>query len=225
MSFRQKIFSKNGSGVYALKPELDDKWEDKFKTTRYKGGDIIYQQGEPFQTYHILLEGAVKNGCQIADGKKILFNVTYPGEVLEKVTLNSSVRKCFARSLTESRLALIGKEDFRSFLLENPKMCSHLVSQLSEKLSLQYQIKMARVLEGTRGALLFLIKDLYENRTSRSGNRIHTSETDLANLLGVSRETISRHLSQLRQKGIAEADRNGISVLDGKKLKKLAPDI
>ena len=72
---------------------------------------------------------------------------------------------------------------------------------------------------GAKDSLIWLLVELYQKLNHRGGKDdkpldLQMSEQDLANMIGVSRETVVIHLSQLRKKGLVRATRGSVILLD-----------
>ena len=211
--------------IFPLKEKVDGEWASKFTISNYDPGETIFHQGSPFQTYHVLTRGIVKSGTHAPAGQKVLLSIHYPGDLLEVAGAGRKRHKRFARALTKVQVGVIDKEDSKKLLEERPELFYRGIASISKELDFQHKITMAKAVGGTRGSILLLLKEcLQRNSAKGNGERIKLSEEDMASLLGVSRETISRHLSVLREKGVARAVRKSVKIIDREQLMELAPD-
>lgn len=192
----------------------------------YESGDNVIQQGAPIQNYHILCEGYVKIGSRISSGKQAIFSLIHRPDIIEKPCIHNDqdYYPLYAVTVTPARIGLITVPRFEELLERYPKFTQCVSEMISQELEFQLRKIAVKNCSGSRETLIWLLShyDSQLNGDSDNGDvrDLHLSELDLAHMVGVSRETVVRHLSSMREKGLAKATRNSVVVLDHDRLTK-----
>lgn len=186
----------------------------------YQAGENIINQGHPVQNYHILCQGHAKVGSRNPKGKKALFSILQGAELVEKSCLHSSrdLYPINASAVTDATVGIISVEVFERLVEEYPPLSVYIQEIISRELDFQLQKTAASGWGGSKESLVWLLTELYRKLDHDGEDNepmdLHLSGTDLAHMLGVSRGTVVRSLSSLKQKGLARATRGSVIVMD-----------
>lgn len=117
-------------------------------------------------------------------------------------------------------IALLPKTSLNQLLRTYPRAALLLTNQLSKNLWYQSKGRAILAREGVRQALIWLLLEIPSplKSESESSYTVTLSEQVLAQILGVRRETIVRHLGELRKQGLAFSGMEKIYVQDRDKL-------
>jgi CRP/FNR family transcriptional regulator, cyclic AMP receptor protein len=106
------------------------------------------------------------------------------------------------------QLNFVNREDFLRFLRENGDACLHAAQQISLECQDAYQVVRSIGLSNSISARVarFLLESAadVQARNGRVSVRLVLTHEEISQLAGTSRETITRTLSELRQKEIVE---------------------
>ncbi len=131
-----------------------------------------------------------------------------------------------AETLEPSQLNFIKRDDFMRFLGTYSDACMHTAQQLSEKYqAAQREIRSLGLAQSTSeklGKLLLEWCELHGEMTTR-GTRIKVLLTheEVAQMIGTTRETVTRLLSDFKRKGLVEVKGSTILILKKTELEKL----
>jgi len=119
-----------------------------------------------------------------------------------------------ARVLEQARVLVLPKSSFRLLTDSNPEVATGLL-QCSGSCLLQTLRRSAILTQSPADVgLKLLLQELAHDGTARNGHTaaIHITHAQLAGVLHLSRETVSRMLGQMAERGIVELGRGVIRV-------------
>ncbi|WP_033829477.1 Crp/Fnr family transcriptional regulator [Bacillus andreraoultii] len=185
----------------------------------------IFLQGEILSNVYFIFDGKVKIYRLDAQGNEQIVNVLNKGAMFpHQGFFRNDSYPANAVALENALLFYIPIHSFEQFLIKNPVICIKIFRILGDQIvDLQNRLE-EKILYNTYEQILLLILRLTKNHGERlidTTYRITTQFTnrDLANMIGSSRETISRTFSQLRKKNLIDTDSNGFLIIDTDKLK------
>lgn len=192
-------------------------------TTIVGRGAPIFTQDDVGTDVHVIVSGMVKLIRHVPKCGEVIVAVLGPGEMFgELAFIDDGPRESTAKSITDVVLRTYGAADLRSAVAEEPGVAAAMLKQLSARL---------RRTNDTVVDLTFcdvatrLIKILFElgtrfGRQSISGLHIDAelNQTELAQLVGASRETVNKVLSDFNSKGWLMLEHQQIILLDQDRL-------
>ncbi|KNZ68610.1 CarD family transcriptional regulator [Thermincola ferriacetica] len=198
--------------------------EDIVVIRNYKKNMIIFMEGEPGEALFFIISGKVKVYKLAEDGREQILHILKEGDVFaEVVFIDKGNYPATAQVLEDSQIGLIRNDDFERLVRENPDIALSLLRVMTYRLR-QAQIQIRDIaLRDTYGRvasmLLMLAKE--HGLTCAEGIKIDLSlsRQELANLIGTTRETVTRVLSDFNKSNIIRLDRQVITILDEKKLR------
>jgi CRP/FNR family transcriptional regulator, cyclic AMP receptor protein len=179
----------------------------RFSTT-YPPGAILFGEGEKPHGVYLLRQGNAKLFLSSSEGKTVILRLASPGEILG---LNAVISgKPYAATAEVSRpcqVDFVRREEFVRFLGEHPDACMKAAQVLSE--SYRTACAQIRTLGLSSSALEKLARLLLElsaaGEETKQGTRVKLALTheEIAQIIGTSRETVTRTLAQFRTKRLA----------------------
>ena len=193
---------------------------DLAKNRTYRQGSHIFMQGDPLTNVYFIHQGNVKIYKTDLHGKEQIVNVLQPGDMFpHQGFFRQDDYPAHAEALEKTVLIYIPIHLFENFLITHPEICVKLFKVLGDIIvDLQRRLE-EKILHNTYEQIIMLLLRLsrnYGKETSEGQVRITTQFTnrELANMIGSSRETVSRTLTQLRKKNLLQADNRGYVLLD-----------
>ncbi len=176
---------------------------------QYKKGDIILNQGDIFDRLYIINSGGLKACTFGEDGKEQILYILNEGDSIGEFSLlKSETAQYDLIAMKSSHLCTIPKSRFDEFLKENPEMMFSILESAHEKITSLERLVAAISSSDADIRLKFLIQRLCQQngKTTPDGILLALTLTreDMANFVGVTRETISRKLSSLSNEGLIE---------------------
>ncbi|HEX7752274.1 MAG TPA: Crp/Fnr family transcriptional regulator [Novosphingobium sp.] len=182
-----------------------------------KRGQALVWQGDESLLVGNVLEGALKLSVSSADGRDQTLGVVLPSDFIGRPFGATSMHSVIA--LTDARVCTFSRSAFDTFAQEHPSLEHGLLERTLTDLdrARQWMMMLARKSAGERVAifLLHIAKrhETYGEEPLRF--ELPLSRQDMADLLGLTIETVSRQITRLREEGIIETpSRRAIIVLD-----------
>lgn len=181
--------------------------EQMHQRSIYPGGAIVFRAGDQLQGVYIICSGQVKLSIYSPDGRAILVGTATAGDILGVMALLSGKpHNLTAETLELTQVCFIKKGDFLSFLRQNGSVSLKLAQKLSNELYEAYQGVGNAAFKQSYERLVELLLRLCQSHGKQDSVRpkINLSQEELADMIGVSRRTLTRALTKLKQVGIIE---------------------
>lgn len=202
-------------GVPLFKDFSPDQLADIASVLRRKvfpSGAMLMAAEQPGDLVYLLTEGTVKVYVEREDGTEVILAVLGPGEVVGEMSIIEEAGRSANVTTIEKTTALwIGREDFRRRLTSDPALSLNLMRILAGRLRLanaQIQALSRTEVEGRVAWQLLALAERYGVPDGEGGVHIplRLTQTDLANIIGASRERVNQVLVSYRERGYISAD-------------------
>lgn len=172
-------------------------------------GSIVFLEGQAPRGVYIVCQGRVKLLTTNSDGKTLILKIAQPGEILG---LHSAVtgqpHELTVETLQPSQLAFIRREDFVRFLSEHGDACLRAAQHLARDCQSAYDVIRSIGLSHSVSEKLarLLLQWATDGRVSDGAIRMKLALTheEMAQLIGTSRETVTRTLSDFKKQHLLE---------------------
>lgn len=196
--------------------------EQKHVTVEYKKGEIIAKQGT--FTTHVLIvtEGLAKVYYEEGD-KKLILRIAATGSIigLTSVPLNQNVFQYSASAYINTTVKLIEIDIIRKLILENGRFASSVVDTLCET-SIQKNGRFFGLMHRqSYGKLAEIILCLAGNIFKQDVFVLALSRKELAELSGMSIESVIRTLKQFQEDKLITINGKTFNVIDPEGLMKI----
>jgi CRP-like cAMP-binding protein len=187
----------------------------------------LFSRGDEGDALYAVVEGLVRIWVGSDSGKELTFSMMEPGDVFGEIALLDGLPRTANATAQEATLLLvIQRSAFLSVLESEPILSRHIIELLCERMRRKTDllsdfafadlpVRLARKL----GDLVVAHGEI-DGNAARLGRRF--SQTELAQMLGVSREAINKQLSAWSHKGIVSTEDGGLTVLELATLRELA---
>lgn len=171
----------------------------------YPKGALLFVEGEQPRGVFILCSGKTKLTTTSSDGRTLIVKIAGPGELLGvSAAVLGRPYELSAETLEPSQVNFIRREDFLRLLSAYSEACLHTAQQLSEKYeTAQREIRTLGLAQTTSEKLARLILDwCHGAEETENGTRLQVLLTheEIAQMIGTTRETITRLLSDFKRK-------------------------
>jgi len=193
-------------------------------TRKYRKGMIIFMEGEPGDGLYFIKEGRVKISKMTSDGREQILHLLKQGDVFAEVTLfDGGPFPATSEVLEDSVIGIIRNQDIDRLIKNYPDLAVRLLKIMSKKLRMaQIQIRDL-ALKDTYGRMVGMLLKLGNEYGEKceQGLRITIplGRQELANMIGTSRETVTRILSDFKKSKVIELDKQEIIITNEKKMK------
>ncbi len=198
--------------------------EHVFVVRSYTENQVIFMEEETGKYMYIVLAGKVKITKSSQGGKETILSIHQPGDFFgEMALIDGKTSPATVSAMEDCRIATISGHDFHTLLMKNDKIVRQMILVLCSRLrqvwahvqSLSYNTADARI-----KAVILQLSQKHGVADSR-GIIINLKIThqELAEMVGTSRETVTRTLARLQKKGVLLMDRRRIVVLEPRALR------
>ena len=189
-------------------------------------GEIVYHQGEKCAGLFVVCQGRVKLSKMSSQGKTAILQICGPGDLLgASELLSNCVYTATAQVQEESVLAFLPREKFLQMMGRHAVIGLRTSEHLSaECLRAFRDLSLLRMPSSALQKLCRLLLRWASNREDSKSQEIPMIYThaELAQLIGASRETVTRLLNKLEDDEVILMERGVGRVLDMEKLKIIA---
>jgi CRP/FNR family transcriptional regulator len=189
----------------------------------YQPGEAMFREGDHCSNLYVLRSGQVKLTTSLPDGRSQILRLGVPGHFLGFEVVDHDHYLYTAEALTTVEACLIRQKDMLRAVAENPMVCRRIARTLTEEL--EQAEGMIRDL-GTKNAgerIASFLLSLASNQSNLSENLpLHLARHEIAEMVGLSTETVSRIMAQLQREAIIIAPRGSIRILDVDRLRSRA---
>jgi CRP/FNR family transcriptional regulator, cyclic AMP receptor protein len=167
----------------------------------YPGGSLLFAEGQTPRGILVLCSGRVKLSTTSREGKVLILKVAGPGDVLGLSAVLSGVYfEATAETVTPCRLNFVGRDQFISFLGRTEEAGLRAARAVSK----EYQDACMEIQEillapSSAGKLAKLLLSWAEGNGDGRVRSMLTHE-EMAQMIGASRETVTRVMTQLKRK-------------------------
>jgi CRP/FNR family cyclic AMP-dependent transcriptional regulator len=215
-------------GYFCNLPKASLEELEKVKyASAYPQGAVLFVEGQAPRGVYLICSGRVKLSTTSRDGKTLILRIAQPGEVLGlHATVSGKPYELTGETLQPCQLDFIRRDDFLRFLQNHVDACLNAAQHLSQNCQSAYEMIRSLGLSHSVSEKMarLLLEWSSDGETTKDGSiRIKVSLTheEMAQLIGTSRETVTRILSEFRQKKLAQLQGSTLLILNKTALEKL----
>lgn len=194
------------SGFFCDLPKDSVQDLEKIKyASAYPQGAVLFVEGQSARGVYIVCAGRVKLSTTSRDGKTLILRIAQAGEVLGlHASVSGKPYELTAETLQPCQLDFIKRDDFLRFLQTHGDACLRAAQHLSDNCQNAYEMIRSLGLSHSVSEKLarLLLEWATDGEQTKDGIRIKVSLTheEMAQLIGTSRETVTRVLGEFRKR-------------------------
>lgn len=175
----------------------------------YPARAVLFQEQQAASNILILVEGYAKVSVNSSEGRRLILWIAGPGQLLGLTSvLRGNSHEVTAETVHPCRIASIRRQEFLDFLMRHPVVYQSVAHELS--LELSRACEQMRTIGLSSSASVRLARLLLEwsvgGSTTARGTAVNVSLTqeEMGECIGVTRETVSRAMTDLRDRGLID---------------------
>jgi CRP/FNR family transcriptional regulator, polysaccharide utilization system transcription regulator len=193
------------------------------KRVYFKQGETIIKQGAPLTHVISFTDGLAKSYIEGKNNRNLILQFIRPTNFIGGPGIYVDSKHYFTvTAIEDSAVCFIDMAVFKDIIRKNPDFADAFLQQLSRNgifnyerfISLTQKNMPARIADG----LLYLQNEIFSDRN----NEINISKQDLADLTGMSKDSVIRTLKELTDDQYIEVDQSRITIKDLSKLTRLS---
>lgn len=177
-----------------------------FSRKNLEAGQVLFEQGAENRGVFCVSSGLIALRSYHVSGASTLLRLAYPGEVIGfRSFLGNGHHQTEARALLPSRVCIVAQRDANQVVDSNSLVLARLASRCISEINQSHERIIATATTSNKQRLANLLLQLMEHHGERVGDHIRMqlpmSRSDLADLIGVQPETMSRLVKRLERDG------------------------
>ncbi len=197
-----------------LDPQELQRFAELTRERAYPRGSVILFEHDPGDSLFVVRGGRVKVVLIGEDGREVILGMLGVGEHFGELSLiDDRPRSAHVIAMEDSDLLVLRREDFRARVESSPSVAWSLLTELSRRLRRADDKIGGLVLLDVPGRIARLLVDLADENRSATIGKALTHQT-IAQLIGASRETVSRAMKDFQDAGLIGVERRRITLLD-----------
>jgi CRP/FNR family transcriptional regulator, cyclic AMP receptor protein len=191
-----------------------EKFAEVTREKSYPKGSVILFEDDPGDSLFVVRDGRVKVVLIGEDGREVILGVLGVGEYFGELSLiDDRPRSAHVIAMEDSNLLVLRREDFRNRVESSPRVAWSLLTELSRRLRRADDKIGGLVLLDVPGRIARLLLDLAEESGANAIEKTLTHQT-IAQMIGASRETVSRAMKDFQDAGWITVERRRIAIAD-----------
>lgn len=191
----------------------------QMRRRRFRRNEVIFHQGDIGDSLQVVASGGVKIVLPSTEGEEAIIASLKPGEFFgELALLDGSPRSTTATAIEQTETLALPREPFLQLLSEDPRLVRALLHALAEELRrLTGHVEELHFLD-LAGRLSMRLVRLARDADPGAGGRVELdwpfTQSDLAAMIGGTRQSVNKLLSGLVDDGMVRIERDTIVIND-----------
>lgn len=192
-----------------LTPEQLGRLTEKIAHKNFKKGQIIFFEGDVSDKLYVINKGKIKIFKYTREGKEQILYLLSEGDFVGDLSLlKKDEFKFNAEALEDSNICILTKDDFDGIIKETPEIGLQILQVVYDRIvkleNLIQSLSTKDIEARIAGLLLSFVKDFGVAKGDIIELELPLNREDIANYIGVTRETISRKLGSMQEQGVIE---------------------
>jgi CRP/FNR family transcriptional regulator, cyclic AMP receptor protein len=209
----------------ALGPEELARVAEVAVPRQFQAGEVVFREGDESDTCYIVRSGHARATREHPDGRSITLANFGPGDIFGELAMfDNESRSATVDALDRTEAIAILGGDMRRLLREHPDIAVKLIAALGRRLRETNERLARQSFQTVQSRVASVLSQLVAAARSEGAGDgdvlIRSTQADLAQLAGSSRESASRFLAVLERAGIITQGRGRLVVHDAEALER-----
>ena len=179
----------------------------------YPKNTILISKGDQSDQLFVVLKGKLKVSITDASGKEIIMSLLGAGDYFgEMAMIDGESRSATIVTTQASEVMTISRDDFHRTLMSSPELMFELLKVLARKVRIATDKLESLAFEDVYGRLVKLLIQLAKPHEDVWIVEDSLTHQEIANMIGSSREMVTRILKALTSGGYISVDRKRITI-------------
>jgi len=188
-------------------------------------GALLFVEGQPCAGLFVVCAGKAKLAASSPQGRSVIVRVAGAGEILGlSAVMSGTPYEVSAETLEPTEANFLPREEFLRFLRHHGSVSVRMAQYLSQELQRSYH-QMARIALAptAKAKLAGLLLDWASSETpspaTSASFQLRLTHEEIGQLIGTSRETVTRLLNELRRRGLIKTNGKVVTLTDPQQLR------
>jgi CRP/FNR family transcriptional regulator, cyclic AMP receptor protein len=194
---------------------------------RFRRNEVIFHQGDPGDSLHVVADGAVKIVLPSTEGEEAIIATLRPGDFFgELALLDGAPHSATATALEPTETLVLPRTTFRDLLEQHTSLRDALLTGLAAELRrLTGHVEELHFLD-LAGRLAMRLTRLARQEQPDAHGEVRLdwpyTQSDLASMIGGTRQSVNKLLSGLVDDGLLKVERDTLVIRDVEELARRA---
>ncbi|MDE4542966.1 Crp/Fnr family transcriptional regulator [Thermoanaerobacterium sp. R66] len=193
----------------------------------YKKNTVIFYEGDEGDAIYFVKKGKVKISKISQQGREHIIRIMEDGDIFaESLLFIGGKYPATAETIEDSKIIMLKNKDVENLILNNNEVALSIIKLMAKRLQNVAVIIENLALKDSLGRTVSILLTFAREKGIQGKDGIaielNLSRQDLANMVGTSRENMTRILSQLDKEGVIKLERHAIIIKDVNALKNLS---
>lgn len=190
----------------------------------WEKNSYVFIQDEPLENVYFIYKGKVKIYRTDINGREQIVSFLKHGEMFPHVGFfRKGNYPAFALVMEKAKLVVIPVRQFENILLDNPELSMKIFHVLGDRILDLHQRLEAQILNNTYEQIIKLLMRLGRLHGEKLANGSYLlkpefTNKELANMIGTTRETVSRTLTRMKKERLILVDNDGCFIYNPEQL-------
>jgi CRP-like cAMP-binding protein len=186
---------------------------------RYKRNEVVFHEGDPGESLHVLVDGRIKITRESAEGSEAIVVILAPGDTFgELVLLDGAVRSATATAIEPTETLTMTRADFADLVEASSPFRWHVLGGIAHRIRrLTDQLAEVHFLDLAGRLALQLTRLAEEAAPGQELNielRSTLTQSDLAAMVGGTRQRVNQILGDFADEGLVRSDGGRLVIIN-----------
>lgn len=182
---------------------------DHSVTRSFPKNTVLIHEGDETDSLYVILNGRAKVFASDEDGGEVILNLLGPGEYFGELALvDDAPRSASVVTVEPSKLAIISRAAFREVLAKHPDVAFNLIREMARRIRTLTENVKGLALMDVYGRIARVLIEMAEPEGDMKVIGQRLTHQELANMVGSSREMVSRIMKELTNGGYLSVEKN-----------------
>jgi len=191
---------------------------------RYRRAETIFQKDEPGHSVYIVERGSVRIYVPSPQGNDLVLAVLGAGDFFGDLSLlDGRPRSASAAATSDTTLLALERTDFIALITSRPEAAMAVLEAVSRRLRETDEMAADLAFLDVPGRLAKKLLDLAASNGVQKSSGVlidlAVTQEELANMIGVTRESVNRNLSDFKKMGLVTNQGRKLIVKDAARLR------
>ncbi len=184
----------------------------------HEKGQFIFRSGDPGKNVYFLRDGRVKIYQTSALGREVILWFCFPGEIFGLTeVVDGGGRVVNAQTCERAEVLCIARTQFKAYLETHCAASFVIMQALSCRMRVLGDMLVNLIDDDVNSRITKLMLRLSACHGTRAGNEVHLNirmtHQEIADMVGTTRQTVTKVLSELKHLGLLSIENHRIRIL------------
>ena len=176
---------------------------------KYKKKELIFSEGNKANTLYFVNEGKIKIYKYTKDGKEQILYLISEGEFFGELNILKEAKYGFnAEAIEDCKICTLSKDDLKDLLIKKPIISIKMLEALTERITSVENLVQNIATNDVNSKIAYLLVSLADKYGIDNAGciiiNLPMNREDMANYIGITRETLSRKLKKFEEDGLIQ---------------------